>query len=233
MRAILFHHVGGDHYAFQAVQEWLSPDFESFTYELPGRADRIREPLLHTANAVLDDAFRQTEPWRRAPFCLIGVSLGGLLAYALTQRLQEHGLPLPVFIGIASRKCPVTDTILPQASQLPEDAFWAYVLQYGGCPPELPKHRELREFFGPILRADFAVAEDLMRGFRYNAPLKVPAGIYYGQADHPDFAADNAGDWAAHFHPAPEFEQFPGGHFFLYEDPAAIQHIKSRIRHGG
>lgn len=233
MRAILFHHVGGDHYALRSLREQLSPEIESFTYELPGRADRIREPLLRTANSVLDDVFEQTQAWRTEPYVLIGLSLGGLLAYALCDVLRARSLPLPMHLFIASRKCPVKDTSRTPASALPEDAFWDYVLQYGGCPPELPQHRELREFYGPILRADFSAAEDLMRRLPDAAPLDIPADIYYGTDDHPDFKAPDASDWAAHFVPTPEYRQFPGGHFFLYERTEAARHIKQILLHGG
>ena len=46
MQLILFHHAGGDKYAFQYLSQKLNQDFEIIHYELPGRNYRLNEPLL-------------------------------------------------------------------------------------------------------------------------------------------------------------------------------------------
>jgi medium-chain acyl-[acyl-carrier-protein] hydrolase len=233
MRAILFHHVGGDHYIFRDVRQWLLPEIESFTYELPGRADRIKEPLLKHMDAIVQDALIHTRGWMQEPFFFIGMSLGGLIAYSLALRLRDIGLPLPAFVFMASRKCPESYMNQSPASALPGDEFWNYVLRYGGCPPELPKNKELREFYEPILRADFAAAEDHISHFTRPAPLSIPTGIYYGEDDARNFVESDAFGWAPYFNNTFEYKKFPGDHFFLYKDPATIRHIKKLVAHGG
>jgi medium-chain acyl-[acyl-carrier-protein] hydrolase len=232
MKAILFHHVGGDHYAFRNVQNWLLPEIESFAYELPGRADRYREPLLNNMDVMIEDAYRQTKPHMEEPFFFIGLSLGGLIAYHFSHYLKEHKLPLPSHLFIASRKCPESFFNQPLSSTLPGPEFWEYVSKFGGCPPLLLEHQELREFYEPILRADFALAEDYIEKFESKDALDIPAWIYYGEKDGRNLVETDATGWKPYFNNDFECKHFPGGHFFLYEEPDAVRHIKQILLHG-
>jgi surfactin synthase thioesterase subunit len=120
----------------------------------------------------------------------------------------------------------------PHSSLLPSAEFWEYVLKYGGCPPQLTEHKELREFYEPILRADFAAAEDHIVHFTPRPPLDIPAGIYYGENDERNFVETDATGWQPYFSNTIEYKKFPGEHFFLYDDPQATEHIKQIILHG-
>ena len=45
-KAILFHHAGGDKYAFDKLRKNLLSEIESLAIELPGRGDKFGENLL-------------------------------------------------------------------------------------------------------------------------------------------------------------------------------------------
>lgn len=233
MKAILFHHVGGDRYAFRSVEKWLLPEIESFAYELPGRGDRYHEPLLQQIDPIVADAFQQTRAQMQEPFFFIGLSLGGLIAWLLCHYLKAQNLPLPSFLFMASRKYPESYKGLPPVSQLPGKEFWDFLSNFGGCPPQLVAHKELLEFYEPILRADFAAAEDYIAHLSPKEPINIPTGIFYGKEDERNFTDTDARGWSPYFNNTVDYKKFPGGHFFLYEHPGAIQYIKQTVLCGG
>src|SRR4051812_48826937 len=88
-------HAGAGASAYASWRHLLPADVLLHSVQLPGREDRLGEPLPADLGAVADRVApcldRQT---RSRPLVLFGHSMGGLLAYALAQRLEEAGRPV-------------------------------------------------------------------------------------------------------------------------------------------
>jgi surfactin synthase thioesterase subunit len=230
MQAVLLHHAGGDQYAYRNVRQWLLPEYESIAVELPGRSDRIREPLIHNMEQATNDIFSQLQPYLTNDYFFIGMSMGGLFAWLLSLKFQKENLPLPKHIFFVSRMPIEYYAAKPNVKGKSSDDFWNMILDYGGCPPQLVEHKELREFYEPILRADFEMMQDHAYGFKGIERLDVPASVYYGKNDHANFDAGTMSEWNKYFKKEIEYKAFEGDHFFFYNDRAATDHIKLQLK---
>lgn len=221
MRAILLHHAGGDKYAYRNYTA-LAPEISTFATELPGRGDRFTEPLLDEMGAIVEDLFRQVSSQVAEPYVLVGKSMGALTGYLLMHRLMEAGLPLPVHVIFGSRKCPASYGEHVRIAHTDSKTFWKGVEAYGGCPPALLQHEELKELYEPILRADFKALENYVHAERPLLP--VSATIWTGAEDA--ISEEVTYGWRQHFGGEVTFATLPGGHFFMYEQ---VDKVSERI----
>ena len=229
MKAILLHHAGGDKYAFKNVQQWLLPEFESIAIELPGRSDRFSEALLVDMHSITEDIFNQIKNELNDDYFFVGISMGTLVAYLLTHKIKEKNLPLPKHLFLASRLSPDSYYNEPSVRNTSSDEFWKIVIQYDGVPQGLIEHKELREFYEPILRADFEALEKYNISHQPKEKLNVPVSILIGKNDIRNITMQTAQDWNRHFYNEILFKEFDGGHFFVYENIAVAQYIKSTL----
>jgi medium-chain acyl-[acyl-carrier-protein] hydrolase len=84
--------------------------------------------------------------------------------------------------------------------------------RYNAIPEAILADPELVEFYLPILRADFRMAETYPYG--EDAPLDCPIVVFGGTEDEWAPAVDLEA-WRAHTHGPFKLQLFPGGHFFL------------------
>lgn len=230
MKAILFHHAGGDKYAYRNLQQSLLPEISCITVELPGRGDRFSEPLLYTIDEMLKDLFLQIEGELTEEYILVGMSMGAVLAFLLTHQLNEKNLPLPSAIFLASRLPFAHYETKDNLLELPSDAFWKFIVAYDARSETIVEHEELREIVEPILKADFIAMQHFDRKFVGLAPLKIPCFIMNGKDDVQLYDAIRIKEWNNYFTDKPEYRLFAGGHFFLYEDAEVSGYIKSKIK---
>lgn len=228
MKAILLHHAGGDKYAYRNVTNWLLPEIESVAFELPGRSDRIRENLLHHIDDFVEDIFQQIKNELNEDYFFIGISMGGLLSWLLTDKFVKENLPLPKHIFLASRMPMEYYRTKPNVIGVTSVEFWNVILNYRGCPPQLVEHQELREFYEPILRADFEALQEHVHAFKELNKINVPASILYGNDDHQNFDVQQMKGWDKYFDDI-EYKEFVGDHFFLYNKREATDFIKSKM----
>jgi len=209
---------GGDRYSYRALQS-ASPDSWIWTVlDLPGRGPRRREPRLREIGAMVDSLYSDfIAAAPQVPYLLMGHSMGAVLAYELLQKIcdADHTLPEAVyFSGIAAPGVPRTRYI----SHLPKPEFWEVMRSYKGVPEGIIGNADLRDYFEPVLRDDFAAVE------RY-APLSgnvvardVKICVRCGEDDA--ISDEDLAAWADVSSRPKDIERRPGGHFFLLGSPA-------------
>jgi surfactin synthase thioesterase subunit len=227
MRAILLHHAGGDKYAYRNYTA-LGSEVSTFATELPGRGDRFTEPLLDSMEAIVEDLLAQVKSQVGEPYVLVGKSMGALTGYLLMHRMMEAGLPLPMHVIFGSRKCPASYGEHVKIAHTDSKTFWKGVEAYGGCPPALLQHEELKELYEPILRADFKALEQYVHVQR--PVLPVSATIWTGENDA--ISEEETYGWCNHFGGEMTFATLPGGHFFMYEQPERVAERIREVRAG-
>lgn len=222
-KIFLFHHAGGDKYAYRMLQQEFSPYYETIAVELPGRGDRFSEPLLHDIHAATEDLFVQIRSMLSDVYAFVGVSMGALKAFLLAHRIFEEGLPLPKHLFLASRKSLLGYSNHSAIAGLPSVDFWNGVAQYGGVSASMMAHPELLALYEPILRADFHALENYSSA-NY-PPLPIKASILIGDQDA--ITTADIAPWQESFIPIIDIQVFNGGHFFIYEQ---IKDVSDYIR---
>jgi surfactin synthase thioesterase subunit len=216
----LLHFAGGNVHSFQFLYPLLK-DFEVISLELPGRGKRIRESLLTDFDEAALDIYQQIkENLTASGFMIYGHSMGAYLALRVANMLEkEHKYPDCIVVsgnpgpGVKENK---------QTYLLERQEFITAVQKLGGIPQELIEHKELFDFFEPILRADFEVAED---NRMINEPA-VGAAIYAVMGTEEE-TNDKITNWSRYTRSDFDFEILEGHHFFIHNHPFRIAEIIS------
>jgi surfactin synthase thioesterase subunit len=184
---------------------------------LPGRAERYTEAPLSTLDSVVDRLVDELTSCDR-DFALFGHSLGGLLAFELSRRLRDGGLPQPRVLIVAG--CPAPDAPpMSPVHDLPTPDLIRWLRDLGGIDDEIAGARELLDVLLPALRADLAVYDT----YRYQEgpPLPVPIRVLAGDADA-DCTVGRIAGWRKQSTVSCQIDILHGDHFFVHDDAERI-----------
>lgn len=208
-----FPHAGGGASAFYQWSRVLPATISSYAIQLPGRETRLREPLYRQLSSLADVLAEVLQPHLHPPFVFWGHSMGALLAYELTRRLQQHNLNLPQRLLVSGYNAPHIPYADPHIHHLPEVDFIAALQELNGTPETVLNDEELRNLVLPIVRADFQLVETYT--YQEAVPLRCPITILDGATDDKTNEADLQ-EWQQQSIQPLEMFTFPGDHFFLY-----------------
>lgn len=214
----LFHFAGGNVYSFQFLTPLLK-DFDVIPLELPGRGRRIGEPLLKDFELAVHDMYNQVNKHvLNTDIILYGHSLGAYLAFGVATMLEAAGSPA-VHLLVSGNAGPGTGDA-KNRYLMDRDDFMEELKLLGGIPKAFLDDRELVDFFEPILRADFELAE--RNRLAMAAPLNTPLFAMMGSLEAQVALLPNWGKFScAQF----GYEIFEGDHFFIYKHAQRIAEI--------
>ena len=222
---VLFPWAGGSSMALRKLAAALQGRVVAI--ELPGRARRSSEPVLTS----FEEAVRHVEAALLAhgpsmvgsTFSFFGYSFGGLLSYAVAQRLREGGHPCPRRMVVGATLSPRLVSLRTERwSEMSEEAFIEYIASKGGTPRELLENKQLMAMFLPSLRGDYALLES-SRGAVQDEPR--PRCAMLGLCGAEDASADPErmlAGWEGRAEGGFELQTFTGGHFFLLKHVAEV-----------
>jgi len=219
---ICFPYAGGSKYAYLRFESVAPKGLNIITMELPGRGDRLLEPLLVDVNSMVDDLFISLKDNIYKPYIIYGHSMGAILGYLIAKKLQENNFPLPLHLIITGCEGPASkNENQKKRSQLPPDEFIEELKTLGGIPDQVFEDISFQNFFEPILRADFKALED----YKYSKgdPLNVPICVLFGEEEN--FSLTEALLWKEESNCEVEVIQFPGDHFFIFKHVKQIMNI--------
>ncbi|MFK5975071.1 MAG: alpha/beta fold hydrolase [Sulfurovum sp.] len=209
---------GGNRYAFKSFDRYFESEFRVYSLELSGRGNRVSEDLMSNLSEIVDDLFSQMRDNLNDEYIIYGHSMGGLLAYLLTIKIEEQNLLAPSSIIISGRAYP---TMRPKQIRhnLSKDKFKETLRELNGTPKEILEHPELFEFFESILRADFKAIESY--DFKEDKIVNTKISILYGKEEK-GFKKKEAKRWQEFTNVPIDFYQFDGGHFFIFDDISKV-----------
>lgn len=224
-RLICFPFAGGSAAVFSGWGDALRPEVEVWAAQPRGRGSRFREQLHSSVLEMVEDYLDVLRGHLDRPFAFYGHSLGGLVAFELTRRLQVEGLAEPEHLFIGASAPPVLGLLHPKIHDLPDAPFVEAVQErYSGIPEAVLREPELMELFLPALKADFAAHEtfDRSRVMRVRCPITALAG-----RDDAVIQPAMMEEWSRHTESGFELVPVPGDHFFL---TTSRDLVLSRIR---
>ncbi len=141
-----------------------TPDIEVCPVSLPGREDRLREPLPQSIPALADALAPVLAPLLDRSYAILGYSMGALLAYELVLRWRAAGLSQPdMLLALAARAPTVAFRREPPMHLLDKAAFRKMLEELGGTPSEVLANEDAMSLFEPILRNDLRISESYER----------------------------------------------------------------------
>ena len=212
LRLFCFPHAGG---GASLYREWIrKAPGQVYAVQLPGRENRIQEPLLYSLEEIAVQAAESLMPYTETPYAFFGHSLGARTAFETLREIRRRGGQMPVHFFVSGSPPPEYREPRPLHS-LDDESFVQELKRFrGGTPEELLQNRELMAFFLPLLRADFTVDETYE--CKPEPPLALPITAFCGESDT-EATPGQMRAWQAHTSAAFALHTLPGGHFFLTE----------------
>jgi medium-chain acyl-[acyl-carrier-protein] hydrolase len=210
VRLFCFHHAGGTATLFREWAGLFPQSIESVAVQLPGRAERFREPAYESMPPLIDALAEAMVPMIDQSFAFYGVSMGARLAWALAHRLRDHGMPMPGALYLACAAAPGWKE--GRANwKVGKQELIAYLRKMGGTPPEIFTQPELLDSFLPTLRADLTVVDSFR--LRPRVPLDMPIRAFAG-IDDVEGPPERMSGWRLETRGPFHLHAVSGGHFF-------------------
>lgn len=208
-------HAGGSASYFYPMSEVLSPWVDVRAVQYPGRQDRRAEPCIDSIPELADAIFvALNEDRDDRPLVLFGHSMGATVGFELARRLCAAGAP-PAALLVSARTAPARN-VDHGVHRLPDKGVVAELGNLNGTSGVLLDDVELLSMILPAIRADYRAVET------YHCAPDVTVAcpiISLTGDDDPKTSIDDAGAWAAHTTSDFELKVFPGGHFYLQDNP--------------
>ncbi|MGC4750679.1 thioesterase II family protein [Micromonospora sp. DT201] len=227
-RLVCFPHAGGSASYFHALGGLFGDAVEALAVQYPGRQDRRSEPAFTDLGRLADRLADVLAPELTGRYAFFGHSYGAILAFEVIRRLERRGTPLPELLFVSGRRAP--SVAREEDVHRRDDAgVIAEMRQLGGTETSLLDDPELIEMIMPALRADYTAVETY-RCEPADAVVGCPIDVLIGDSD-PRVSVDDAKAWTGHTTASCELRIFPGGHFYLADQAAAVTgHIAARLR---
>ncbi len=208
------------------VPAWLDVE----PVELPGRGSLMREAPLARMDALVD---RLAPAWldrlarQDAPYALLGMSMGGLIAYELALRATHVGRH-PAALFVAASAAPGTRDDVRRASLETEEELIAEMRALGGTPEAVFAEPDILRPALAVLKADFGVCASARSS--WGPPLAAAVHVYGGRQDQISQLQLLA--WQHATTSTCTLTWMEGGHFFMREQEGDfLRHVVAAIGH--
>ena len=204
----------------------LPEEVEVCAVQLPGRENRLREPLFTSFPDLITTLVSALQPWMDRPFAFFGHSLGALISYELACELRRQGWREPLHLFVSARRAPNLPEPHGPIAHLPKRAFVEAVRRrYDGIPDAVVESEELMEVMIPVLRADFELLENYV--YVEKESLSCPITAFGGLQDF-EIADEELEAWRRHTRNAYCLKLFEGNHFFLNSSEEEVLKFMSK-----
>ncbi|KUO23140.1 thioesterase II family protein [Streptomyces dysideae] len=220
VRLVCLPHAGGSAASYAPLARALAPVADVLAIQYPGRQDRRAEPGITRLTDLADLVADALAPWADRPFVVFGHSMGALLGYEVTVRLEAAGIA-PRALVASGRRAPSRHRA-ESVHLRNEEGVVAELRRLGGVDPAFLDDPELRAMILPAVRGDYEAIETYRHTPR--PPLRTPVTVLTGDND-PQVTAEEAAAWAEHTTHAFALRTFKGGHFYLNEHLPEVQAV--------
>lgn len=217
-RVAVFHHAGGSGLSFLRLAKRLQPELELRLAEIPGRGASAKESPPESILEFAAQAAREILLWGPGPLVIYGHSMGAIVAYEVVKALAGSGLPEKMVVSAC--RPPGVSQGPPEGDELTDERLQEVIVQYGTLLKELSSP-EARAYFFPQLRTDLSLLQAYPKSVKR---VDVPILAIAGSID-PGIPAEQVKGWGDYTQSGFEFLEKPGGHFFMWEDPTALDQI--------
>ena len=149
---------------------------------------------------------------------IFGHSLGAGLALKVCEKLEATG-KAPIYLVVSGNAGPGVGKP-KRRYDLDDQDFKTELRNLGGVPEEVLKDDELFNFFNPILRADFRIAEENNKNF--DTPVNTPIYALMGSEEE---YVESISNWSNFTTSIFNYKVLNGNHFFIYDYPKKIASV--------
>lgn len=212
---ICFPYFGAHPNVFSEFGNNITDAIEVWSAILPGHGGSAEKPLMDI-NSLIDLFFAELKSIVKSKYFLFGHSMGGVIAYFLTQRIciSTEYLAKPTALILSAADTPHSFRSKNYSSWSDEDIL-KYLVSIDSITEELLQEKSLLEYFMPVFRADFKILES--SSYCTFTPLDLPVFFLWGENDK-IISFDSALQWSRYF--ASPINLIPienGSHMFIHD----------------
>lgn len=225
-RLLCLPHAGGSAPFFLPVARALAPDVDVLAVQYPGRQDRRAEPGVDDIGVLADHVAREARRWADTPLAIFGHSMGATLGFEVARRLAPD---VPLLGLVASGRSAPSCVRVEQVHRYDDTQLLGEIRSLAGTDTQVFDDDEIVRMILPALRVDYRAVETYR--CEPGARIAAPITVLTGDAD-PRTSLEQARAWEGHTDGEFELRVFPGGHFYLNDQPAAVlAAVVDRIAH--
>lgn len=215
-RLVCLPHAGGSAPYFLSVARALAPGVDVLAVQYPGRQDRRTEPGIDDIGALADHVARALAAWSDKPLTIFGHSMGATIGFELARRLPPD---VPLLGLVASGRSAPSCVRAEQVHRYDDAKLLDEIRAMSGTDAQVFDDDEIVRMIMPALRVDYRAVET----YRCEPGVRigVPITVLTGDAD-PRTSLEQARAWEGHTDGEFDLQVFPGGHFYLNDQPAAV-----------
>ncbi len=219
-------YAGGSASIYLRWSKLLDRSIKLCPYELPGRANRHKEPYYSSLQQAVSELVHIIETeCADSEYAVWGHSMGSIMAYELICSLQQNRIKLPVHVFFSGRYPPSVEKEERNLHLLSEDDFEKEAVKLGGIPDKLLKLKPLLKTALQTLRADYKLLETYKPG-RLRRKFNFNISVFAGNKDELAQPED-MNCWKNYCAGQCNFYYFEGGHFYLHKFAEEITQIIS------
>lgn len=211
MRLICIPHGGGGPQSYKAWAEQLPDTIEVLALSFPGRGSRHSEAAICSMPQLTDDITEALKPYLNKPYALFGHSVGALIAYEVSARIQASELMQPMRLIVSAHDVPERSFSEQPMYRLSDSVLLDTIAELGLVPDDALQNTELVQFILPALRADFELSETYT--YQPRAPLSLPITVTLG-ANDPLLDENTMQHWKRYTDAAFTLRNYSGDHFY-------------------
>ncbi|MEN3615167.1 alpha/beta fold hydrolase [Plantactinospora sp. ZYX-F-223] len=190
---------------------------ELLAVKYPGRQDRLAEPPIDDMERLVEQLAEALAPQIPGPFAIFGHSVGASIGHELALLLENRYDRTASTLFVSAGRAPGRGRP-PQPAVVTEEALLVEIERLGGADRAMLADPEMRALVLPMLFADYRLRANYTPTL---AAVSCPLVAYVGDTD-PDCTEAETRMWAAATRDVFDHRVFPGDHFYLVPQEAAL-----------
>ena len=220
LRLFCFPYAGGNTSTYASWQDDLK-DICVVPVNMKGRALRIFEDPLSDMFTLVDELYKEIEPFLDAPFAFYGHSLGGLVAFSLLKKIeQEKSVFAQTLILGACRPPHLRDRL----KDFTDKTLINKLKAHANTPQEILESQEMMDLILPMIRADYK----LVNSCEVEETKILRSKVLLLNCEE-DIEREMYLEWEKYFKNKCEYKNLEGGHFFVQEERESLLKVLKEV----
>lgn len=202
-------HAGGDsRYYNKFISYTRNTDIDIIPIEYNGRGKYKKEKIAENFNELCQEVIDKIcIHINDHPYAIFGHSLGGLLAYEICVSLTNKKIKLPKHLYISSRDDPMSS----HSYNFSDDELVEYLISIGDKSSDIYLDKRFAKVYLHRIKMDF----NLLQQYVCLKPVKLDIHTRIFWSGEDDAILSPIDNWDNYFNGIVEYNEFPGGHFYL------------------
>lgn len=215
MKLFCITYAGGSANAYALWNKHLSDSIELVLVELAGRGKRMGEPFYNDWDEAADDVYcKIMNDLNDDDYAIYGHSMGSWITFEVLRKMAANKNKMPAKVYFSANIPPHVEPTEEKISHLDDEDFIDKIVEMGDTPKEIFSGG-LRNFFLPVLRADYKLVE-MYKHEEKNISFDFDIHVLYGINDNIDVL--NLMKWRKYTKKDFYLQSFNGGHMFFKDN---------------